>query len=109
MKKIITICMAALMLSACAGCKKTADKAASKTDSAVSSVKSGAKSTVDDIREGATDAASAVVSHADDMFENGQISDGDGIIGNEDEETEPSSEPGDITEAEDETFMDGIM
>ena len=74
------------MLSSLAGCGKTAEKATSKAESVVSEADSKASSMADNIRENITDAVSAIVSNADDMIDNGQISDSDGIIGNEDSE-----------------------
>lgn len=100
MKKIIAICMMAATLSVFAGCGKTAEKAASKTESAVSRFDSKVDSVAEDIGEGVTDAVSDILSRADDMIDNGQVSDGDGIIGNEDNdsETEPEMQTEDITD-----------
>lgn len=97
MKKIIcTVFAAALLLSALAGCGQKAENAASTAGSVASGVASNMGEAAEDVGEGVTAAVSAAMSEADRMYENGQISDGDGIIGNEDEETEP-------TLAEDET------
>lgn len=93
MKRIIAICMMAAALSAFAGCGKTAEKATSKAESAVSKFDSKMDSVAEEIGEGVTDAVSDILSRADDMIDNGQISDGDGIIGNEERETEPETMP----------------
>ncbi len=98
MKRIISVCFAAsMLLGSLAGCAKKADDAKSKVDSGVSAVVSGGRETVSDIGEGITKAVSGVVSEADRMYDNGQVSDGDGIIGNEDE-TEDTTEPEDTTD-----------
>lgn len=90
MKRILGICFAAaLMLSGLAGCGDKAENAASKANSAVSEVASNVGEVAEDVGEGVTAAASAAMSEVDRMIENGQVSDGDGIIGNEGEETDP--------------------
>ncbi len=100
MKKAIGICLAAAMMTAAlAGCGGKQNDTASKMGSAVSGAMSNVGEAAEDIGEGVTAAASAVVSEADRMYDNGQISDGDGIIGNENEETEqPTTDDTETTE-----------
>ena len=98
MKRVISVCFAAAMLIASfSGCDKTAEKAKSKTESAASAIASNTRSDMDNIGEGITEAVSAVVSEADRMYDNGVISDGDGVIGNEDEDSQ-TDETTDITD-----------
>ena len=93
MKRIICAMLlpmfAAISFAGCGGSKE----AASKRESVVSEVATKAESVVDDIGEGVTRAVSAVIDEADRMAENGQVSDGDGIIGNEQPDTtQPETE-----------------
>ena len=98
MKKII--CTLAALLTAAAFCGCTGSKEdvskresmASGAQSVVSGVKSDAGEMMEDIGEAVTDAVSAVTSEADRMFENGEISDGDGVIGNEGEDATDSTD-----------------
>ena len=83
MKKMITMMMVAVlaisMLAGCGGSKQDV----SHRESVASEVKSSVGSMADEIGEGVPDAVSKAVSEFDRMAENGEVSDGDGIIGNE--------------------------
>lgn len=95
---------AAFAFSGCGG----SEASASKRESIVSEAASKAESVVDDIGEGVTRAVSAVIDEADRMAENGQVSDGDGIIGNELPDTTLSEDEAvteDMTETETETTI----
>ena len=48
-----------------------------------SEAKSRVGEAAEDFGEAVTDAVSMITSEADRMYDNGQISDGDGVIGNE--------------------------
>ena len=98
MKKMM-ITLAALLAAAsfggCTGSKEDVSKResmASNAQSVVSGVKSDAGEIMDDIGEAVSGAVSAVTSEADRMFENGEISDGDGVIGNEGEDATDSTD-----------------
>ena len=98
MKKIICIMFAALMMTASlSGCGGDSSEAVSNRESMASDVKSKAEEIGDDVREGVTDAAQAVTDSLDRMFSDGQVSDGDGVIGNESD---------DVDEIEDTTSAD---
>ncbi len=93
MKKII--CTLAALLTAASFCGCTGSKedvSKRESQSVVSGVKSDAGEMMEDIGEAVTDAVSAVTSEADRMFENGEISDGDGVIGNEGEDATDSTD-----------------
>ena len=98
MKKLFVIGFAAVLISGLAGCGEKAEKAASTAGSMASGVASNVGEAAEDVGEGVTAAVSAAMSEADRMFENGQISDGDGIIGNEGEETVPTLAEGETTD-----------
>ena len=98
MKKMI-VTLAALLTAAafggCTGSKEDVSKResmASNAQSVVSGVKSDAGEVMDDIGEAVTGAVSAVTSEADRMLENGEVSDGDGVIGNESEDSADSTD-----------------
>lgn len=100
MKKILCLCLSALLAAFCvAGCSEAKSSMASDVGSAVSGAASHVGEAAEDIGEGVTGAVSAVVSEADRMAENGEVSDGDGVIGNEptdaagDDMTEETSQP----------------
>lgn len=99
MKKLLCFgFFAAMMLGSLAGCGQKAENAASTAGSVVSGVASNMGEAAEDVGEGVTAAVSAAMSEADRMMENGQISDGDGIIGNEGEETVPTLAEGETTD-----------
>ena len=110
MKKLIAVLFVAVMMFVTlAACNNSNERKAAKVESAASDVKSDVAGAADNIGEGVTAAVSAVTSQADQMIENGQISDGDGIIGNEgnDDATLSSTEP--TTDAEDTTGEMSIL
>ena len=83
MKKIICIAAAALLLGiSCAACGNS-EKDVSARESMASEAKSRVGEAAEDFGEAVTDAVSVITSEADRMYDNGQISDGDGVIGNE--------------------------
>ena len=83
MKKIMAAFGAALLMAlSLAGCGSSKQDV-SHRESVASEVKSSVGSMADEIGEGVTDAVSKAVSEFDRMAENGEVSDGDGIIGNE--------------------------
>ena len=82
MKKVLCIIAAALTVCAFSGCDSSSS---SKAASEASAFSSRAESAGDNIAEGMSDAASFITSRTESMIENGQISDGDGFIGNEEE------------------------
>ncbi len=87
MKKIICIVFAALtMIASLSGCGGDSSEAVSNRESMASDVKSKVDNVGDDVREGVTDAVDAVTDNVDRMISDGQVSDGDGVIGNEDED-----------------------
>ena len=93
MKKIICIMFAALMMtSSLAGCGGDSSEAVYNRESMASDVKSKAEGIGDDVREGVTDAAQAVTDSIDRMFSDGQISDGDGVIGNESDDADETED-----------------
>lgn len=101
MKKLFCVlCAAALISSVTAGCGGS-ESDVSKRESIASDVASNAESVADNIGEGVTKAVSAVVDEAEKMYDNGQVSDGDGVIGNE--QTDNTE---DTTDGEDSTDTD---
>ncbi len=87
MKKIFCVLFAAALISSVtAGCGGSKSDV-SKRESIASNVASNAESIADNIGEGVTKAVSAVVDEAEKMYDNGQVSDDDGVIGNEQDET----------------------
>lgn len=88
MKKLIAITFAIVMAAAAfTGCN-----GGEKAGSAVSQAASGAGSMVDKAGEGAKKAGSAIDDNAESMISNGQVSDGDGVIGNEGKHVEQEVE-----------------
>ena len=83
LKKSVCIIFAALMMTAAlAGCKDDS------SSSVTSDMKSNAEELVSDIREGATEAQTDITEAMDRMYSDGQVSDGDGMLGNEDDRDE---------------------
>lgn len=82
MKKAFTILCAALVAASFSGCGSDS-KSAEKRESVISGAVSKVNGAADDVGEGVTAAVSAAGSELDRMLDNGQVSDGDGIIGNE--------------------------
>ena len=56
----------------------------SKMDSVASAAGSNVREGAEDVGEAVTNAVSAVAENVDSMVDNGEVSDGDGVIGNED-------------------------
>lgn len=85
MKKTTGIFLAALLMAASlAGCGEKKDEMVSNMDSAASAAGSVVREGAEDVSEAVTNAVSAVAENVDSMVENGEVSDGDGVIGNED-------------------------
>ena len=83
-KRIICAAFAALTLTAAlAGCGNEGS-----SSSVTSDMKSNAKELVSDIREEITQAQTDITEAVERMYSDGQVSDGDGIIGNEDSRDE---------------------
>ena len=88
MKKLFCVLFAAAVISSVtAGCGGS-ESDVSKRESIASNVASNVESIADNIGEGVTKAVSAVVDEAERMNDNGKVSDDDGIIGNEQDNTE---------------------
>ncbi len=107
MKKLFCVLFAAALISSVtAGCGGS-ESDVSKRESIASDVASNAESIADNIGEGVTKAVSAVVDEAEKMYDNGQVSDGDGVIGNEQtdntEDTEDTTADGTDTDMTDDT------
>ena len=101
MKKLFCVLFAAAVISSVtAGCGGS-ESDVSKRESIASNVASNVESIADNIGEGVTKAVSAVVDEAERMNDNGKVSDDDGIIGNEQDETAD-----DTTDGEDSTDTD---
>lgn len=101
MKKLFCVLFAAAVISSVtAGCGGS-ESDVSKRESIASNVASNAESIADNIGEGVTKAVSAVVDEAERMNDNGKVSDDDGIIGNEQDNTAD-----DTTDGEDSTDTD---
>ena len=87
MKKLFCVLFAAAVISSVtAGCGGS-ESDVSKRESIASNVASNVESIADNIGEGVTKAVSAVVDEAERMNDNGKVSDDDGIIGNEQDNT----------------------
>lgn len=91
-KTVIAICAALLLGLSCAGCGGSPQDVSNR-ESVASGVKSSVGEAMSNVGEGVTDAVSAIVDRSEKMIEDGQISDGDGIIGNEGDNGEPATEP----------------
>lgn len=107
MKRIIAVIFASmLMITAFAGCN-AGKNATSTVSDAASDVASGAEKVVNDAGDGLKKAGSAVDENADKMKNNGEVSDGDGVIGNEGKQVEQEVETQDTTDAVSESDMSG--
>lgn len=96
MKKVFAILCAALMTASFAGCGGDS-KSAEKRESVVSGAVSKVNNVADDVGDGVTAAVSAAGSEIDRMLDNGQVSDGDGIIGNENNDDNTTGEGDEAT------------
>lgn len=90
MKKIIALALSSMMIAAAfSGCGENAASTVSQT---ASDAVSGAGRVVDDVGDGISQAASDAESDMEETKSNGDVNDGNGIIGDEDETTEPDTE-----------------
>ena len=104
MKRLFCVLFAAALISTVtAGCGGSKSDV-SKRESIASNVASKAESVADNIGEGVTKAVSAVVDEAERMYDNGQVSDGDGVIGNEQPDSTGQEDTTDFTSADEETM-----
>ena len=88
MKKLICSIFAAIMvLAALTGCGNAAKDEASMVSNVASDTVSGAEKIADDAGSAASDAVNGTETN------NGTVSDGDGFIGNEDENETNSTQP----------------
>lgn len=107
MKKIFCPIFAALlMLTAFSGCGETAEKTVSAGEQMITDAVSDAGEIAQGIKDDVTDAVSDI-DNGDSMMDNGEVSDGDGIIGNEDDDNREDGT--DAIEENNEDAADGYL
>ncbi len=100
MKKLICSIFAAIMvLAALTGCGNAAKDEASMVSNVASDTVSGAEKIADDAGSAASDAVNGTETN------NGTVSDGDGFIGNEDENETNSTQPSQENTASSDTLV----
>lgn len=107
MKKIFCPIFAALlMLTAFSGCGETTEKTVSAGEQMITDAVSDAGEIAQGIKDDVTDAVSDI-GNGDSMMDNGEVSDGDGIIGNEDDDNREDRTDAieEITEDETDAYM----
>ena len=108
MRKIICMVFASLMmLTAFSGCGETAEKTVSAGEQMITDAVSDAGEIAQGIKDDVTDAVSDINDNMDQMQDNGKVSDGDGIIGNEDNDNREDGT--DVIEDITEDVTDALM